>query len=148
MFNRSAQYAAYNVASHNVPKTKQIVMLYDGIIRFLQQAVEAIRAEKIEERYNLINRAGDVITGLRNCLDFESGGEVAKILDGYYAGIEVRLHRVQRKNSIEECEQVIKEIKAMRDAWEQVDSSQTGSSVVLTTPAPAPGLPKGLVVQV
>ena len=35
-------YKAYSRANHTVSKTRQVVMLYDGAIRFMQQAAEAM----------------------------------------------------------------------------------------------------------
>jgi flagellar biosynthetic protein FliS len=38
-----AKYAAYqNAAQTTASKTKQVVMLYDGLVRIIQQAKEAI----------------------------------------------------------------------------------------------------------
>jgi flagellar biosynthetic protein FliS len=73
------KYQAYAAATQTVAGTRQVVMLYDGAIRFVQQAKEAIRERRIEDRYNLLMKASGIVSGLQNCLDFERGGKIAKI---------------------------------------------------------------------
>ncbi|MCQ6468560.1 flagellar export chaperone FliS, partial [Vibrio parahaemolyticus] len=81
-------YKAYAAANMTVGKTRQVVMLYDGVMRFVQQAIEAIKKEDYETRYNLLVKSSEIITGMQNSLDFENGGEIAKLLYDYYASID------------------------------------------------------------
>ena len=85
------KYQAYAAATQTVAKTKQVVMLYDGVIRFLQQAKEAISEKRIEDRYNLLIKASAIISGLQSCLDFEKGGDIAKVLYNFYVNIDGRI---------------------------------------------------------
>lgn len=127
------QYQAYALATQTVAKTKQIVMLYDGAIRFIQQAREAIIQKRYEDRYHLLVKATDIISGLQGCLDFEQGGEIAKILYNFYSSIESRLFSVHHNNSLNTCDEAIAELKQMRDVWQEIDSSTN------QTPYPANG---------
>lgn len=139
------QYAAYTAAHHTVNKTRQVVMLYDGVIRFVKQTKEAILTGNIESRYNYIEKACSVISGLQSSLDFEQGGTIAGLLDDYYFSIYMRLMSLHRSINPELCDQIIHELKMMRDAWEDVDHqfshqdplSSTNLSHV--TPDPAQG---------
>lgn len=115
------QYAAYTAACMTVKKTRQVVMLYDGAIRFVKQAMTAIDEENLQDRYNKLERATAIVNGLQSSLDFENGGNIAELLDDYYYSIYMRLMSVHRSNSKETCEQVIKELKMMREAWVDVD---------------------------
>ena len=117
------QYQAYVQATHTVAKTKQIVMLYDGVIRFVQQAKEAIREKRIEDRYKLLLKASEVIYGLQGALDFEQGGHVAKVLYNFYSNVDMKIFTIHRTNSIEECDVVIADLKQMRDVWAEIDES-------------------------
>lgn len=114
-------YQAYAAATQTVAKTQQIVMLYDGLIRFLQHGKEAMRERRIEERYHLLTKATDVLIGLQSCLDFEKGGDMAKLLYGFYSSMYNRITSLHRGNSIEECEAIITELKTMRDVWYEID---------------------------
>jgi flagellar secretion chaperone FliS len=123
-------YKAYNKASHTVSKTRQVVMLYDGAIRFLQQAGEAIEKKDFETRYNKLTRAADIIVGLQSCLDFDAGGPSAKGLYDFYAAVDMKIFALHRTNDITACKALIAEIKEMRDVWDAIDrgGETTGKS--------------------
>ncbi len=136
------KYQAYATATQTVAKTQQIVMLYDGVIRFVQQAKEAIRERRIEDRYNLLLKASEVIAGLQGCLDFEQGGDVAKVLYNFYSSIESRMFSIHRSNSLETCDEIIADLKQMRDVWQEIDKSmaQDGRQDA-SAPQPAAEIP-------
>lgn len=125
-------YKAYNRASHTVAKTRQVVMLYDGAIRFLQQARAAMESRDINERYTKLVRAGDVIGGLQACLDFDSGGHTAQVLYDFYSTTELRILNLHRSNDVNECDQLVNDLKQMRDVWYRID---TGADALSDTPA-------------
>jgi flagellar protein FliS len=122
------QYQAYMTATQTVAKTKQIVLLYDGAIRCMQQAREAIAGKRIEDRYHAVTKARDIILGLQGCLDFENGGNIAHILYSYYATIEGNMFSIHRTGSIATCDEVIAELKKMRDVWHEIDQSTTATA--------------------
>jgi flagellar secretion chaperone FliS len=118
------QYNAYKAVSHMDRKTRQVVMLYDGAIRFCQQAKAAIENNNVQERYNSLTKACDIITGLQLCLDFENGGDIAKLLYDYYSGLDMRLMLVHTNNDAKTVESCIDNLKVMREAWLEVDEKE------------------------
>jgi flagellar secretion chaperone FliS len=112
---------AYKAVSGMVSKTRQVVMLYDGVIRLVQQAKQAIADNNIQERYNCLSRACEVINGLQYSLDMKNGGEVAQLLYDYYAGLDMRLLSVHQSNDATMLDISIRHLKMMRDAWEEID---------------------------
>lgn len=138
--DKMTQYQAYNMANRTLAKTRQVVMLYDGAIRFLQHAKEAIQDKRIQDRYNAITKVSDIIIGLQSCIDFERGGDVARILFDFYSSVDSRAMSIHRTNSVETCEELILEIKQMRDAWDQIDKdlvNQQGQGAVESSKAAA-----------
>jgi flagellar protein FliS len=124
------KYQAYASATQTVAKTQQIVMLYDGAIRYIQQAKEAIRDKRIEDRYNLLIKAGEIIVGLQACLDFENGKEIARILYNFYSSIDTRMFSIHRTNSMETCDEIIEELKQMRSVWYDIDKGASADASV------------------
>jgi flagellar protein FliS len=126
---KAMQYQAYSLATRTVAKTRQVVMLYDGTIRFLKQAQQAIREKRIEDRFNLLKRASDVINGLQGSIDFENGGEIAHTLLKFYTQISMRILSVnfhpQEGHAL--CEGIIDDLKQMRDVWDSIDQSTTAA---------------------
>lgn len=122
MYPSSKQpYQAYANAAMTVSKTRQVVMLYDGMIRFVQQAAEAIGQKDYEARFNLLAKTSAILNGLQNSLDYEQGGEIARILDGFYSALDTKISRVHRTNDVKELESALVELRKMRDAWQAVD---------------------------
>lgn len=137
------KYQAYANAAMTVGKTQQVVMLYDGAIRFVQQAVEAIGRGDYETRYNLLARTNAIISGLQNSLDHENGGEIAKLLHDYYASIDARVFSVHRTNDTKVLEGVLKELRMMRDAWKEIvqadsEKKQVGQEAAESRAEPLP----------
>lgn len=118
------KYQAYASANQTVAKTQQIIMLYDGTIRLLQQVKEAIAEKRIEDRYHLLIKASSIIQGLQACLDFENGKEIANVLYSFYSTIDTKLFAIHRSNSPEACDEIIQDLKQMRDAWVVVDNAE------------------------
>lgn len=131
------KYRAYAAATQTVAKTQQIVLLYDGVIRLIQQAKEAIREKRIEDRYNLLMKASTIIHGLQGCLDFENGGEIAGVLYSFYSSVDNRLFSVHRDNNMATCDEVIHDLKQMRDAWLAVDEAVLAEAAPAQPPLPA-----------
>ena len=131
------QYQSYAAATQTVAKTQQIVMLYDGVIRFIQQAKDAINDKRIEDRYKILTKASDVIMGLQACLDFDNGGQIARVLYSYYSSIDSRIFSVHRSNNLETCDEIIGDLKKMRDVWNEIDQNtvQQDGQVKTSTPS-------------
>jgi len=117
----SQQLASYKAANLTVQKTRQLVMLYDAIISYLQQAKVAIEEKRINDRYNLLVKAGNIISGLNLSLDYAKGGEISHMLGNYYFAIDLRIMGLNRSNSLSDCDGIIAEVKMMRDAWDKID---------------------------
>ncbi len=125
-------YKAYSRATHTVSKTRQVVMLYDGMIRFLQQACDAIEKKQFETRYHKLMRVSDIIIGLQACLDFESGGVSAKILYDFYSAMDMRIFALHRTNDFKECQAITAQLKEMRDVWDRIDRGGETQAVEAT----------------
>lgn len=117
-------YKAYSQASHTVPKTRQVVMLYDGMIRNLKQAMEAMRENRIEDRYHKLVRVSEILLGLQMSLDFDQGQEAAQVLYDFYSYTDTRIMQLHRTNDLSACQQIIDDIREMRDIWNRIDKGE------------------------
>lgn len=137
--SQKKKYQAYAAATQTVARTRQIVMLYDGAIRFMQQAKESIHDRRIEDRYHQLVKASGIVNGLQGCLDFEHGGDIAKVLYSFYATLDSKIFSIHRTNSMETCDEVIADLKQMRDVWQEIDQNMTAAeSAPASQPASNP----------
>jgi flagellar protein FliS len=102
------------------PPERLVVMLYDGIRRFLFQATVAMREGNIEQSNNRMQRAEAIIDELNNTLDMDAGGEIASNLRSLYLFSKRHLMQARVKRSPEMIEEVSKILDNVGDAWRQI----------------------------
>ncbi|HCR85716.1 MAG TPA: hypothetical protein DIV86_03465 [Alphaproteobacteria bacterium] len=100
---------------------EQVVMLYDKAVACIQQAIEAINKKDIETRYNKLERAFKIVSGLRDALDFSKGEDVSGTLAEWYDGLALRIISINKSESLDMCELCIKNLKEMRESWKEVE---------------------------
>ena len=96
-----------------------VVMLYDGIRRFLFQATVAMREGNIESCNNRLQRAEAIIDELNATLDM-SAGEVSENLRSLYVFSRGHLMQARIKRSPEMIEEVSKLLDTVGDAWREI----------------------------
>lgn len=121
-------YNAYKAAGETVVGANQIPALYEGCIKFMYQAKEAIEQKNYELRFNLVNKVIGIITGLRECLNLEEAQDVSKVLDDYYAMIDFQLLTLQSNDDSDLCDQIIASLKQMHGAWKDVAAEYNKNS--------------------
>jgi len=113
------------VATNSSTPIQQIVMLYDGAIRFLNQAKKEIQSHDIPAKAVATDRALAIVLYLRGILDFESGGEVAKSLDQIYDFVTRQIIEASARLEIEPLDRCIETLSTVREAW--VELAQRGA---------------------
>jgi flagellar protein FliS len=97
-----------------------VVALYDGIIRFLSLAIEAVERGDSEERRAAVKRALDIVLHLQARLRMDVGGRPAQALSEFYATIFAQVLQASQAASKPRFEHVIDCVRNVRDAWRQV----------------------------
>ena len=119
MFKKSNALASYGkIANTESNPLKQIVMLYDGAIKFLNMTAADIEAEDFAARAEHSNRALDIINYLQSILNFEKGGDVAPALDNLYNRIRVLVMRASAELDADLMRRAADLLSPVRDAWE------------------------------
>lgn len=133
MYNRNNGIASYGkVANTETDPIKQIVMLYDGAIRFLTvSAADIENADFTAKAYNS-NRALDIINYLQSILDLENGGDVGRSLDDLYARVKVMIFKASARLDAALMRKAADALRPVRDAWETNANARS-----FVTPGPA-----------
>ncbi len=114
---RARAMTAYQAATETVAPAAAIVMLYDGAMQAIARAKQAIAEGRIEDRCTLVTRAHAIVHGLQCQLDFAAGGEIARLLDGYYTYLLNRMMQVNIKNDPAICDELVARLREMRASW-------------------------------
>ena len=116
--SRAAQ-AYRRVESESRSPLELVVMLYDGALRFVNDAREAHARRDLRARGKAISKTLAIIGELQNTLDMERGGAVAEQLDNLYTYINSRLLDVTMKQDLTACDEVHKLLSTLREGWAQ-----------------------------
>lgn len=96
-----------------------LIMLYDGAIRFLNQAKVHIQNKDIEQSHINIIKAQRIITEFMSSLDMELGGEMAQNLFNLYEYLHYRLVQANIKKDLEALEEVLVHLRSLKATWEE-----------------------------
>ncbi len=125
---------AYLNAKKTLDPKEQIIMLYDAAICYVQQAKQAIEEDDQSLRFERINQTISIINGLRACLDFGANEEVAKALDTHYEAVDGLLVSIQCDNNVEVCDQVIENLKIIKQTWEEINIPPSSDEDAINLP--------------
>jgi flagellar protein FliS len=115
-----------------------VVALYDGIIRFLYAAIDAVEQGDVRARRRAVKRAFDIIIHLQARLRMDIGGTPAQALSEFYASIFAQILQASQYASREKFEQAIECVRGVRDAWKQVARENVGGVAVADVPSSMP----------
>ena len=102
---------------------QQIVMLYDGAIKFLRLASADIESRDIPAKAEHVNRALDILNYLQNILDFKLGGDVAQTLDSLYTLVSMKVLRASATLDAKGMQAAADLLTPVRDSWTVVSAA-------------------------
>jgi len=108
---------------------KLILMLYDGAIRFLREAIKNMGTRDFEQANNNLIKAQDIINELSGTLNMDAG-PVARDLFRLYQSMNNFLVQANIKSDSTMAERVIKMLENLKSAWETIilQPGQTGGA--------------------
>lgn len=104
---------------------KLVLLLYDGVIRFLNQAERKIEEKNWQESNKLLIKGQRIISELMTSLDLR----VADFTKGWYSLYDYmhqRLIEANLKKDVQPVKEVLQLIIPLRDSWAQIISSKRG----------------------
>jgi flagellar protein FliS len=113
-----------------------VLMLYQGVLRFVQRAVQAVERGDVNEAHASFVRAQDIIAELVGSLDLEAGGEVARNLVGIYDYAYRRLVDANCRKATGPALEVVQLFRALLPAWQAMADGPRGDLADDDAPAP------------
>lgn len=107
------------------------LMLYDGAIRFCEQASEAIEAKAIEKSFTLINKAETIVMELSTSMKDEIAPETCANMRRLYLFCYDRLVQANLKREIAPLQEAVAVLHELRETWlllmEKLDGERAGT---------------------
>ena len=97
-----------------------MLMLFDGAIEAMSMTIGAIQQNNFELRSKQSTRSISVINGMRECLDIETGGDLANNLYSLYSYMAKELFKASFKNDADTVQNIQTMLKDIRESWEKI----------------------------
>lgn len=121
MHSESAVDAYKAAAIENAPPLKVLRMLYQGAVRFLDQAA-AMDPQRGAAEFNAkVGRVDDILTELRCSLNHEPAPELSRQLDALYDFAQERLAAAVSTRSTEPLADARAVLVKLLDGWSAID---------------------------
>jgi flagellar protein FliS len=122
---RSAADAYRTASIENAPPIKIIRLLYEGALRFLDQAASADPRDPRSDFAKRIGNVDDIVVELRLAIDDAYKCALTDDLERLYLYCEDELGRALVERSVEPLPGVRRVLEILLDAWEQVEVETT-----------------------
>ncbi len=145
MMMQNNRMSAYQETAVNTANSLQlVVMLYDGAIRFLNQAITAIQAKDMRTKARTVDKALAIVQHLSLTLDTGKGKKVADDLDRLYDYVTDKIVEGSGKLETKEFQEAIKVLTILRSGWAELAEREALETAVppalLAQQAAGPGL--------
>ncbi len=111
-------YQQYKEKSIQTASPEELtLMLYNGLVKFIMRAIDAVDKHKVEEAHNNIIRAQDIVREFMATLDKKY--EIAVSLELLYDYMLRRLIEANTHKDAAILGEVLDMAKQLRDTWEQ-----------------------------
>lgn len=111
------------------------LMLYDGAIRFASQAREAIEKREIENSFNLLTRAQNIVREMENGLRHEVAPEICAQMASLYRFVFSRLVDANVNKDVQAVDDALKVLRHQRETWailaDKIQKAQSDESPVM-----------------
>lgn len=137
MHNPYQQYRQTQVQT--APPEHLVLMLYDGAVRFLEQARVLLREGR--DPGGPIERAQDILIELMGALNMQAG-PIAENLYRLYEYYLTRLIKAYAARDAEPIQEVVQHLRELREAWAAAAAqyrAEQGPAAAGVAPAPAAG---------
>ena len=124
--NHNSHQAYQQVGVETASPGKLVIMLYEGMLRFLAQAKKSLEEKEVgwqEEVNNNIIKTQNVLLELMAALNREKGGIIAENLRNLYTYIFDELTEANLSKEKEKVEKVLPMLIPLKEAWEEAEKT-------------------------
>ena len=112
------------IAAQTASPGQLVLMLYDGAIKFLEQALTGFTFKDPQEFNQTINnniiRAQAIIQELNGNLNMKAGGDIAQNFRRLYSYMHRRLREANMTKSREPVDETLTRLRTVRDSWAEM----------------------------
>ncbi|MDI6799984.1 MAG: flagellar export chaperone FliS [Actinomycetota bacterium] len=103
-----------------------VTMMYEGAIKFMKVARDALIANDLQKTNHNILRAQKIVSELAFSLDKKRGGDIARNLESIYLHINERMVQANIKKDVKLIEESIELLSQISSAWQEAVDTNKG----------------------
>lgn len=126
MYSKLAHKNYTSVQISTVDRGRLLLMMYDGVLKFLSHAKEGLVARDIPKFARFLSKSQAIIAELMHTLDFEKGGQIAKDLDRLYDFMLYYLTEANLHKDPEKIQRVINLMETISGAYREIIEDREG----------------------
>lgn len=119
MYGANALNAYQQNSVNTASKEKLMLMLYDGLVKFIRVGISGIEEKDINKSNTNFIKAQSIVLEFMSTLNMEVGGEMAKSLFALYDYMHRRLIEANIKKDIDIAKEVLDFAEELKDTFEQ-----------------------------
>jgi len=96
------------------------VMLYNGALKFLDQAESRLEEKNVDQFADMIERTHRIVYHLYTTLNFDEGGEIADKLGALYSFIISQLYILNSTKDRKLMDEIRSILIVLRDGWQNI----------------------------
>ncbi len=108
------------------------VMLYEGAVKFLRQAIDDMSRKDYAGKSKSIDRAMAIVQYLQGTLDINKGQKIASDLDNLYSYVSTRIFEGSAKLDVSALEEAIHLLETLLSAWNEIARNEQKNSASVT----------------
>ncbi len=128
---RGYQQYAMNEGATAGPE-RLVVMAYDGMVRFLREAEDAVQSRDHDRQNSCIQRVQNILSVLAASLDPSVDEGITRNLSALYDWYYLRLAEANIKDDLEMLAEVRAGIEGLRDAWQEAERRSRAERLALS----------------
>lgn len=123
MYSSNALNAYQQNSVNTASKEKLLIMLYEGLVKFIKQAISALEENDLQKAHTNFIKAQNIILEFMATLNMEIGGELSKSLMALYDYMYRRLVEANTKKNIEIAKEVLEFSEELKSTFEEAYKS-------------------------
>ena len=118
-------YQAYQNTHVKTSSQKQlIVMLFDGMDRFMSRAAQGIKENDFEIAHSSLQKTGKILLELLSTLREDKGGEIAANLKKIYLYCYEEIVVANLKKDLNKVYEIQELLNNLREGWREISKSE------------------------
>lgn len=123
MYSSNALNAYQQNSVNTASKEKLLLMLYEGLVKFIKQAINALDENDLQKAHTNFIKAQNIILEFMATLNMDAGGELSKSLMALYDYMYRRLVEANAKKNKEIANEILGFADELKSAFEEAYKS-------------------------